>query len=187
MKKIFLTILFFALSFVALNINAAEKFTISSTSFEEEKIIPNKFVFKGFGCEGENLSPQISWKNAPEGTKSFAVTIYDPDAPTGSGWWHWGVYNITANINEIAEGASKTSGAKMPEGAQEIFTDFGQTGYGGPCPPVGDKPHRYILTVHALNTEKLELNPNTTTGALLGFMLKDTTLDKASITGVYGR
>lgn len=187
MKKIIFTTALVVSALVSLNVNAAEKFSISSTSFEEGKIISSKFVFKGFGCEGENLSPQISWKNAPEGTKSFAVTIYDPDAPTGSGWWHWGVFNIPATANELAEGASKTSGAKMPEGTQEVFTDFGQTGYGGPCPPVGDKPHRYILTVHALNTEKLDLKPDTTTGALLGFMLKDTTLDKASITGVYGR
>jgi len=162
-------------------------FTATSASFKNGESIGNSSVFKGFGCEGGNLSPQLSWKNSPAGTKSYAITMYDPDAPTGSGWWHWGVYNIPANVSALSEGASKTAKNTLPLTASEIFTDFGSTGYGGPCPPVGDNPHHYILTVYALKTDKLDLNPQTTTGALLAFMLRDNTLAKATITGRYGR
>jgi Raf kinase inhibitor-like YbhB/YbcL family protein len=161
------------------------QFSVTSKSFENEGTINNKNVFKGFGCFGGNLSPQLSWNYAPEDTKSFAITMFDPDAPTGSGWWHWGVFNIAPDIKSIEEGASSKN--RMPFYSGEIFTDFGSTGYGGPCPPEGDKPHRYIITVYALNVEKLDLSNQTTTGALLSFMLKDATLAKASITGYYSR
>jgi Raf kinase inhibitor-like YbhB/YbcL family protein len=142
-------------------------------------------VFNGFGCEGLNVSPQLSWRSAPQGTKSFAVTLYDPDAPTGSGWWHWTVFNIPASAGALMRGAGSGQ-ADLPTGAVQGRTDFGRPGFGGACPPAGAKPHRYQLTVWALNTERLDLDEQAS-GALVGFMLNAHVLDKATITGRYGR
>ena len=161
----------------------AADFTVQSTSWQDGQKIKNNYIYDHFGCVGNNTSPEVSWSNAPEGTKSFAITVYDPDAPTGSGWWHWAVFNIPANINEIKEGASPSS---LPAGAIESRTDFGKPGYGGPCPPKDDNPHRYILTVYALKTNKLDLNIDIS-GAMLGYYLNQNVLAKASITAKYGR
>ncbi len=158
---------------------AAGKFTLTTDSFKTTEMMPNKHVFNGFGCSGENVSPSLSWTNAPAGTKSFAVTVYDPDAPTGSGWWHWTVVNIPATVMKIEEG-------KIPAGAVEGRTDFGKAGWGGACPPQGDKPHRYIFTVFALKTDKLDVNADSS-GALAGFMINGNSLGKASFTVKYGR
>jgi len=143
--------------------------------------------YNGFGCNGGNISPQIGWKNTPEGTKSFAITIHDPDAPTTSGWWHWLVYNIPAGEDSIEEGASQTGKNNLPQGALEAFTDYGTTGFGGACPPAGHIEHRYNLTVYALRVEKLELDPKTTTGAKLTYMLNANSLAKTEIQGLYKR
>lgn len=140
-------------------------------------------VYNGFGCTGENISPQLSWENAPEGTRSFAITLYDPDAPTGSGWWHWVVFDIPATVTELPSGAG-TSGAGLPDGAIQSMTDFGTTGYGGPCPPKGHGPHQYLLTVHALKTENLELE-KASGAAVVGYTLNQNTLAKASIVFYY--
>jgi Raf kinase inhibitor-like YbhB/YbcL family protein len=142
-------------------------------------------VFKGFGCEGGNVSPALAWKNAPAGTKSFAVTVYDPDAPTGSGWWHWVVFNIPADVTSLPLGAGNPAGGQTPKNAVQS-TDFGKPGYGGPCPPKGDKPHRYIFTVYALKADKIDADENAS-GALVGFMLNANKLGKASFTATYGR
>ena len=139
--------------------------------------------FDGFGCNGQNISPKLMWKDAPKETKSFAITVYDPDAPTGSGWWHWVVINIPANVTSLDTGAS---GKAMPKGAIEIVNDYGTAAFGGPCPPKGDKPHRYIFTVHALDVKKLDLKPNTNT-PVAGFMINAHTIAKASLIGYYGR
>jgi hypothetical protein len=148
--------------------------------------IGDKFVFKGFGCKGGNVSPALAWKNVPTGTKSFAVTVYDPDAPTGSGWWHWVVFNLPATTTSLAQGAGDPATGKMPTGAIQSRTDFGTPGWGGPCPPRGDKPHRYIFTVHALKTDRLDLGPDTP-AAMVGFMLNADGLGKASFVARYGR
>lgn len=170
-----------SLALVALSSGAiaAGKFTLTTDSFKTTEMLPNKFVFNGFGCSGENVSPSLSWSNAPAGTKSFAVTVYDPDAPTGSGWWHWTIANIPATVTKIEEG-------KIPAGAVEGRTDFGKAGWGGACPPQGDKPHRYIFTVFALKTDKLDVNAESS-GALAGFMINANSLGKASFTVKYGR
>jgi hypothetical protein len=168
---------------------AADKFTLKSTDIAPNAKIAEKHVYKGFGCEGSNVSPALEWSGAPAGTKSFAVTVYDPDAPTGSGWWHWVVFNIPASTTKLEQGAGDASGSKLPAGAVQSRTDFGGPGYGGPCPPQGSslkKPHRYIFSVHALKVEKLDLGPDSS-GALVGFMLNANTLGKASFTGRYGR
>src|SRR4051812_31004880 len=115
--------------------------------------IPERFVADSFGCQGGNLSPGLSWHRAPEGTKSFVVTMYDPDAPTGSGWWHWGGYDIPASVTSPPPAIWR--GGALPSGAKEAATDIGKPGYMGPCPPVGHKPHRYVFTVHAVKVESL--------------------------------
>ncbi|MFH6997456.1 YbhB/YbcL family Raf kinase inhibitor-like protein [Flavobacterium sp. FlaQc-57] len=141
--------------------------------------------FNGFGCSGENQSPQLLWKNAPEGTKSFAITMYDPDAPTGSGFWHWVVFDISANVNELVTNAGNKSNL-IPKGAVQSITDYGIKGFGGPCPPVGHGFHQYIITVYALKIDKLGTDENTNP-AVVGFNLWNQTLAKASIVAYYKR
>lgn len=137
-------------------------------------------VYDGFGCTGGNLSPQLSWDQVPEGTKSFAVTMYDPDAPTGSGWWHWVVFDLPKGTTAIPAGAGDGTKGLLPPGALQGNTDFGTSGYGGPCPPPGHGPHRYIITVHALDVESLGLKGGAG-AALVGYMLGQHTLGKASL------
>lgn len=163
----------------------AADFTVQSSSWQDGQAMKDTYVFNSFGCKGNNVSPEVSWSNVPEGTKSFAVTVYDPDAPTGSGWWHWTVFNIPADTNEIKEGASLDP-TKLPAGVVEGRTDFGKAGYGGACPPQGDKPHRYILTVFALKTDKIDLDKDAS-GALVGYYLNQNALAKSSLTVTYGR
>jgi Raf kinase inhibitor-like YbhB/YbcL family protein len=169
----------------ALGAPAAGTFMLESPGLAAGAKIPNAQVYDGFGCSGRNRSPALRWSGAPAGTKSFAVTMYDPDAPTGSGWWHWVVINIAAAVSELPEGAGSANG-KIPGGALQGRTDFGTAGYGGPCPPAGDKPHRYIVTVFALKTEKLDVAGDSSP-AMIGFMINANVLAKASFTALYGR
>lgn len=174
-------------SFLSVSVLAhAGGFTLSSPTIKPNSKLGQEQVFNGFGCAGKNISPALKWSNAPTGAKSFAVTVYDPDAPTGSGWWHWVVYNIPANVTELPAGAGNANGSQLPAGAVQGRTDFGTAGFGGACPPQGDKPHRYIFTVHALKTEKIDA-PADATAALIGFMLNANRLGKASFTATYGR
>jgi len=176
-----------ALSFlIAAGAAQAAGFTLTSSTIKPGSMLTEAQVFKGFGCEGKNTSPALKWSGAPSGTKSYAVTVYDPDAPTGSGWWHWVVYNIPASATELPEGAGGTDGKGLPAGAAQGRTDFGSAGFGGACPPKGDKPHRYIFTVHALKTDKIEV-PADASAALVGFMLNANRLAKASFEARYGR
>lgn len=161
----------------------ATDFKLSSASIAEGQQLATAFVFKGFGCEGDNQSPQLSWSSAPAGTKSFAITAYDPDAPTGSGWWHWNVVNIPASEMSLELGASGNK--KIPAGAVEIVNDYGVAGFGGACPPPGEV-HRYIFTVHALSKEHLDL-PARASNALAGFMIRANTIATSHITAVYSR
>jgi len=142
--------------------------------------------FNGFGCSGDNQSPHLSWKNAPEGTKSFAVTMYDPDAPTGSGFWHWVVFDIPSNVNELVTNAGNTALNLAPKQAIQSITDYGIKGFGGPCPPEGHGFHQYIITVYALKTDTLGLDDNINP-AVVGFNLWNQTLAKASIVAYYKR
>ena len=142
-------------------------------------------IFNGFGCTGGNVSPQLAWTGAPAGTKAFALTVFDPDAPTGSGWWHWIVVNIPGSATELAAGASGNA-SKMPAGALETRTDFGKSGYGGPCPPAGDKPHHYIFTLYALKADKLDLEAHAS-GAMANFMIRQNSLGEAAFTATYAR
>ncbi len=167
-------------------LSQAAGFTLSSPEIKAGAMIPASFEYNGFGCSGENKSPALKWSGAPKGTRSFALTVYDPDAPTGSGWWHWSVINIPANVNELASNAGAVGGANLPAGASNVRIDFGAAAWGGPCPPQGDKPHRYIFTVYALKTDKLDI-PADATAALAGFMIHANTIAKASFTARYGR
>ena len=155
-------------------------FDLTSTDMKAGGRLSEQQVANAFGCSGANLSPQLAWKNPPEGTKSFAVTVYDPDAPTGSGWWHWLVWNIPANTTSLPAATT------LPEGAIAGRTDAGTPGYFGACPPKGDKPHRYVFKVHALKVDKLEL-PEDPMPALVGFMLNANSLGTASMTMKFSR
>ena len=170
----------------AMSVTQAAGFSIMSPDIKAGGTMPKSFEFNGFGCSGDNKSPVLKWSGAPAGTKSFAVTMYDPDAPTGSGWWHWVVVNIPANVTDLPSDAGAVGGANLPAGASNVKVDFGFAGWGGTCPPQGDKPHRYIFTVYALKTEKLDLPPDAT-AALAGFMINANKLGKASFTAHYGR
>lgn len=172
----------FLFTTMAVSPASAQEFDLTSTTVSEGEKLTNAHVFAGFGCEGENQSPQLSWIGAPEGTKSFAITAYDPDAPTGSGWWHWNVVNIPASVTSVAQDASNNN---LPEAALELRNDYGTIGFGGACPPP-EEVHRYIFTVYALGTERLEL-PENPSNALVGFMIRANMLDSASITAVYHR
>lgn len=160
-------------------------FTLHSPEIKADVPIPQSFEFDGFGCNGNNLSPALKWRDAPQGTKAFAVTVYDPDAPTGSGWWHWVVINIPADVNELLSNAGALGGANLPKGASQIRIDYGVAAWGGVCPPPGDAPHRYIFTVYALK-DKIDV-PADATAALAGFMIQANSLGKASFTAKYGR
>lgn len=171
---------------LALTALAVEPFTLQSAEIKPNATIAEAQVFKGFGCEGGNVSPSLSWKNAPAGTKSFAITVYDPDAPTGSGWWHWVMFNIPADVVSLSSGAGNPASGQAPKGAVQSKTDFGKPGYGGPCPPKSDKAHRYIFTVYALKVAKIDADENAS-GALVGFMLNANKLGEATLTATYGR
>ena len=178
---------------------AAGEFTLSSPDLRDGRI-DNRFVLNGFGCKGDNVSPALVWRNAPAGTKSFALQVYDPDAPTGSGFWHWAVYNLPPSTVTLPQGAGNRA-ERLPGGAFGGNTDFMDTGatggngnYGGPCPPEGDRPHRYVFTIYALAVDKIEVAagvPKSGSAALYGFVLNKglgpAMLGKASFTATYGR
>ena len=164
----------------------AAAFKLESPDIKPNSTIAQKFEANVFGCSGENKSPALKWSGAPKDTKSYAVTVYDPDAPTGSGWWHWSVINIPANVTELKPDAGNVSNANLPQGARQVRIDYGVAAWGGTCPPQGDKPHRYVFTVHALKTDKLDIPPDAT-AALAGFMINANSIGKASFTAKYGR
>jgi Raf kinase inhibitor-like YbhB/YbcL family protein len=161
------------------------KFTLTSSDIAAGKAIAAAQVFSGFGCSGGNISPALAWSNAPAGTKSFALLMHDPDAPTASGWWHWVVYDIPADTTSLPAGAGDPHKKLMPAGALQGRTDFGTPGYGGPCPPPG-KPHRYYLRLYALKVAKLDV-PADATAAFIGFSVNAAALGKAELMGLYGR
>ncbi|MGB0936089.1 MAG: YbhB/YbcL family Raf kinase inhibitor-like protein [Colwellia sp.] len=165
---------------------AAESFVLSSQDINQGKMMSKKHEFKGFGCSGDNLSPQLEWKNPPKGTKSFALTAYDPDAPTGSGWWHWQVINIPADTSQLATGAGSTNSDLLPASALQIESDYGTASYGGACPPEGHGVHRYRFTIHALSVEKIDL-PQTASGALTGYMINANSIASSTVEALYKR
>jgi Raf kinase inhibitor-like YbhB/YbcL family protein len=182
MQKTMLIIM--ALTLLVAGNAGAEEFTLKSNDLEGQLTLSQ--VFSGFGCSGKIISPSLKWINAPGNTKSFAVTVYDPDAPTGSGWWHWVIFNIPASINELKTDAGRIDKKMAPAESIQSMTDFGKPGFGGACPPQGDKSHRYIFTVYALNVVKLDLDEKTPP-AMVGFFLNGSVIAKASLISYYQR
>jgi len=157
------------------------EFSLHSTSMEEGQMVPKHFLYQDIG---DNFSPELEWEGAPDETQSFVVTCFDPDVPTGKGWWHWTVVNIPADVTTLAEGASNLH--QLPQGSVELNSDFRRPGYGGPRPPKGDRPHRYVFTVYAMKAEKLPVDPKVT-GAEIQHKLEKESLAKATFTVKYGR
>ena len=173
-------------AFASAGSQAPKKFTLTSPDVHQGQKIPNQYAASVMGCTGTNQSPALSWSGAPAKTKSFAITMYDPDAPTGSGWWHWVVYNIPASVTKLGVGAGDPAKHLLPAGAVQGNNDGGMPGYMGPCPPAGDKPHHYHITVFALDTDKIDA-PANATAAYVGFNLHAHTVAKAELTALYSR
>ena len=163
----------------------AEAFKLTSTDIPAGKF-GNDQVFNGFGCSGKNVSPALSWSGVPDGTKSLALTVYDPDAPTGSGWWHWVVINIPVTATGLPNGAGGANSKTLPAGSRQIRNDFSAAQYGGPCPPKGDSPHRYIFTLYALNVPKIDL-PADASAAYAGFNIRASALGQTRLNATFGR
>ena len=158
---------------LAASVTSVMAFEISSSSVSDGKWDKKFYADKIAGCDGGNVSPALAWKDPPAGTKSFGLTLYDPDAPTGSGWWHWQAWNIPATTMSFEEG-------KVPDGITQGKGDVGRTGYLGPCPPPGSGVHHYTFTIFALKVDKLDVDPNAS-GAFIGYNLNGNALGKATI------
>ena len=166
---------------------ATMQFQLTSPDIAPGATIPREQVFDSFGCTGQNVSPALRWSGAPRDTRSFALLVHDPDAPTGgAGWWHWLVYDIPAGTTELAKGAGRPDGSALPAGAASGITDYGTPGYGGPCPPEGDKPHRYVFTLYALKVDQLGVAKDAQ-ASLIGYLVNANAIGQASFTGLYGR
>lgn len=163
--------------------SAAAGMTLTSPDIKPGAAIAEEQANSSEGCAGGNVSPALAWIGAPSGTKSFAVSLYDPDAPGGGGFWHWWVVNLPAETKSLPKGAG--SGTGLPAGAIQPRNDFGEPGYGGPCPPSG-KPHRYRFTVYALDIEKIPIDANASP-ASAGLAVNSHALAKATLSGLYGR
>lgn len=165
---------------------SAQEFSVKSSDILPNSKISENHVFNGFGCNGKNIFPQISWDNSPKEAKSFAVTVYDPDAPTGSGWWHYLAVNIPTNYQSLPSGFGAENKFETENGIKQIRNDYGMFKFGGPCPPKAHKPHRYVFTVFALDVENIEVT-GASTAALAGFLLNYHSIAKASFTAQYNR
>jgi Raf kinase inhibitor-like YbhB/YbcL family protein len=157
-------------------------FLLTSGDIEEGGRLPEIHV--GDWAGGGNESPQLSWSGFPVNTAGFALTCYDPDAPTGSGFWHWAVANLPLSVTELARGAGAPDSSSLPAGAVQLKNDGGTPGYIGAAPPKGDRPHRYIFAVHALDTAGLKVGPESTP-AFLGFNVIFHVIARATLTATY--
>jgi hypothetical protein len=159
-------------------------FTVTSTDVRDGDVLPMSCVSGVMGAGGEDLSPQLSWSGFPEATRGFAVTVFDPDAPTVSGFWHWVVTAIPASVTELPRGAGDRDGSRLPAGARQLRNDSGFAGYVGAAPPAGHGPHRYFVVVHALDTEDTGV-PAEGSPAFHGFTLFGHTLARATLVATY--
>lgn len=161
-------------------------FTLTSAQVPANSTVANAQVFNGFGCTGLNISPSLTWSGVPQGTQSLVLTVFDPDAPTGSGFWHWLVFDIAPTATSIPLNAGVPNSTTVPAGALQGYTDFGFSGYGGPCPPAGDPAHHYIFTLYALGIPSVGLTSGAT-GGLLGFVVLQNATAKTTFTATFGR
>jgi Raf kinase inhibitor-like YbhB/YbcL family protein len=162
----------------------AADLTLTSPEIPNGGTIQVAQVANVMGCRGKNHSPALAWSGEPAGTQSFGITMFDPDAPTGHGWWHWTVFNIPAGVHQLGAGAGDAVSTGLPPGAIEGRVDFGYTHYGGPCPPVGSPPHHYEITVYALRVAKLPLDKNAP-APVVSEQLRANALASAQIVGLY--
>lgn len=164
----------------------ADSFVLQSPDFREGAMLPLANVHSAMGAGGSNVSPALQWSGAPAGTKSFVLMMHDPDAPTGSGFWHWVVYDIPASATSLPAGAGAAGGQGLPPGAIAGRTDFGTHEYGGAAPPPGHGMHRYEFRLFAVGVEKLDV-PADASPAYIGFNVFLNKLGEAKLTGVYAR
>jgi Raf kinase inhibitor-like YbhB/YbcL family protein len=162
-------------------------FVLSSSDPKLAAKVPEEYIANVFGCTGGNMSPALQWSGAPAGTKSYVLTLFDPDEHGDpSGWWHWIVYNLPANVTSLPKGAGMEHSAVFPVGTQQGRTDLGNDAYHGPCPDKGDPPHRYTFTIYALSVEKVDVPPDSS-GAMVVSTAKDHVIGKAVFIAHYGR
>jgi len=172
--------MFFLFSYLILSTTEADakRFSLSSPELKKNTYFQQKYLWNKNGCKGENISPPLEWEYAPKNTESFALTVFDPDATSGSGWWHWVLINIPKTAKKISENASKNK--SIPHGSIEIRNDFGEISWGGPCPPPGET-HHYVFTIYALKTKGISVNEQSTP-AQIGIELQKNMIKKASFT-----
>lgn len=166
---------------------AFAQMSVTSAEISDGAVSKTEQEANVFGCKGDNVSPSLNWTGAPGDAKSFAITLFDPDAPTGSGFWHWVVFNIPLSTTSLPKDAGNVKKKLMPKGAIQIRNDYGFDGYGGMCPPQGDKPHHYTLTVYAVDVDKLPGPDKKSSAAVIGFNLHFHGKSKAELHWTYSR
>ncbi|NNM52462.1 MAG: YbhB/YbcL family Raf kinase inhibitor-like protein [Pseudomonadales bacterium] len=164
----------------------AGSLSLTSSTFTAGALLSIPQTYDGMDCKGQNLTPELTWKGIPAGTQSLALTLFDPDAPTGHGWWHWVVFNLPPATSHVDSHAGRDDAQYLPAGAISSLTDFGTPGYGGPCPPQGDTPHHYIFTLFALKTAHIPLSAHAKPEQVMSW-IRANVMDSAVLVGRYGR